>query len=94
MIESDLEGVQLRQLVMKYAGDGIVHHLGLQNCKGAVPVLSELVANAWDADSSEVHVKISLGVPITLGQTIVIKDNGTGMSYNDCDTKYLFISKS
>lgn len=79
---------------MKYAGGGIVRHLGLQNYKGAVPALAELIANAWDADASDVKVKIPLGCPITLGQTITIIDNGTGMSFNDCDTKYLVIGRN
>lgn len=79
---------------MKYAGGGIVRHLGLQNYKGSVPALAELIANAWDADASEVHVKIPLGVSITLGHTIVIKDNGIGMSFNDCDNKYLVIGRN
>ena len=79
---------------MKYAGGGIVRHLGLQNYKGSVPALAELIANAWDADATEVHVKVPLDVPITLGHTIVIKDNGTGMTYNDCDNKYLVIGRN
>jgi hypothetical protein len=84
----------MRQLVMKYAGGGIVRHLGLQNYKGSVPALAELIANSWDADATEVYVKVPLDVPITLGHTIVIKDNGSGMTYNDCDNKYLVIGRN
>lgn len=84
----------MRQLEMKYAGGGIVRHLGLQNYKGPVPAMAELIANAWDADASEVHVTIPLGTSINTSDVICIKDNGCGMTFEDCDGKYLVIGRN
>ncbi|ABX03177.1 MAG TPA: ATP-binding protein [Herpetosiphon sp.] len=47
-------------------------------------VLSELVANAWDADATEVSINIRQ-------DEIVIQDNGIGMSIEDANTKFLRI---
>lgn len=79
---------------MKYAGGGIVRHLGLQNYKGPVAALAELIANAWDADSCEVHVTIPLGRTLKAEDEIIVKDCGYGMSWNDCDEKYLVIARN
>jgi HSP90 family molecular chaperone len=40
--------------------------------------LSELVKNAYDADATE--VKVSITPNATSGPTIIIEDNGTGMT--------------
>jgi hypothetical protein len=79
---------------MRYAGGGIVRHLGLQNYKGPVAALAELIANSWDADSSEVHVTIPLGKALKPEDEIVVKDKGCGMGWNDCDDKYLVIARN
>lgn len=84
----------MRQLTMRYAGGGIVRHLGLQNYKGPVAALAELIANAWDADAREVHVKIPLGRPLKPEDKIIFKDDGCGMSWSDCDQKYLVIGRN
>jgi hypothetical protein len=84
----------MRQLTMKYAGGGIVRHLGLQNYKGPVPALSELIANAWDADATKVEVTIPLGRHLTPKDEIIVKDNGCGMNFLDCDDKYLVIGRN
>ena len=85
---------QLRQLQMRYAGGGIVRHLGLQNYRGPVPALSELIANAWDADATEVKVTVPFGKPFHSGDEISLKDNGHGMNWIDCDEKYLVIGRN
>ena len=84
----------MRRLEMKYAGGGIVRHLGLQNYKGAVPALAELIANAWDADANNVEVIMPLDRPISKNDEIIIRDDGNGMSFNDCDEKYLVIARN
>lgn len=84
----------VRQLEMRYAGGGIVRHLGLQNYKGPVPAMAELIANAWDADAGEVHISIPLGVPIKSDHIISVRDNGCGMAWVDCNEKYLVIGRN
>ena len=79
---------------MRYAGGGIVRHLGLQNYKGPVAALAELIANAWDADASEVRAIIPLGKPLEPKDKIILKDNGCGMGWSDCDEKYLVIGRN
>ncbi len=84
----------MKQLVMRYAGGGIVRHLGLQNYKGPVSALAELIANTWDADATEVRISLPLGRAISSENIISVKDNGSGMSYEDCDNKYLVIGRN
>jgi len=79
---------------MKYAGGGIVRHLGLQNYKGPVAAIAELVANAWDADSKEVRITIPLGRHIEPQDQIIVCDRGQGMNWKDCDEKYLVIARN
>lgn len=85
---------EMRRLVMKYAGGGIVRHLGLQNYKGAVPALAELIANAWDADSEKVVITIPCGRNFRPGDEIRVRDFGSGMTWEDCDNKYLVIGRN
>ena len=49
-------------------------------------VLSEIVANSWDADAEEVNINID-----TDNDIITIIDNGIGMTCQDINTKYLYI---
>ena len=85
---------KMRQLTMKYAGGGIVRHLGLQNYKGPVPALSELIANAWDADAKKVEITVPLGRSLSPKDKIIVKDYGCGMNFQDCDDKYLVIGRN
>lgn len=52
----------------------VLNHLGLNLYSNTSAVLSEVVANAWDADATQVDIKIS-------GDTITITDNGNGMDF-------------
>lgn len=47
--------------------------------------LTELVANAWDAGASEVHITI----PDQDGQEIIVKDNGTGLTQEQFRTRWM-----
>jgi hypothetical protein len=86
--------LKMRQLKMSYAGGGIVRHLGLQNYKGPVAAMAELIANAWDADARELHITIPLGRPLKPKDAIIVKDDGCGMSWADCNEKYLVIGRN
>lgn len=79
-----------RQLRMTVAG-GLVKHLGLQMYSGAVPALAELVSNAWDAMATEVRVVIPTDRPLEHNDHIEVIDNGTGMSFEECQERYLRI---
>ena len=62
----------------------VLNHLGLNLYSNVPAVLSELIANAWDADST----KVSIDTP---HNQIVIADNGCGMLSTDLQDKFLTI---
>ena len=64
----------------------VLNHLGLNLYSHRPAVLAEVIANAWDADASEVQVDFDLN-----RKTITISDNGCGMDLDDVNKKYLFV---
>ena len=70
-----------------------IKHLGFQMYSTLPQVIGELVANAWDANATQVEISI----PDTLidedTSEIVIIDNGIGMSDTDVREKYLRIGR-
>ena len=69
-----------------------IKHLGLQMYSTLPPVISELVANAWDAGATEVHITIPEH-QIRNVDEIVVEDNGFGMTEKDVQEKYLVIGR-
>jgi len=61
----------------------VLNHLGIGLYSNVPAVLSEIVANAWDADAEEVHIIINPKENI-----ISICDNGIGMNLDDINRKY------
>ena len=64
----------------------ILDHLGVNLYSDIPPVLSEAVANSWDADATEVDIDIDTKV-----RKIIITDNGHGMTLDDMNNKYLTV---
>ncbi len=62
----------------------VLDHLGINLYSNIAAVLTEVVANAWDADAETVAISIDPN-----GKLIEIKDDGIGMSVEDMNTKYL-----
>ncbi len=60
----------------------VLGHLGINLYSNVAAVITETVANAWDADATEVHIKLS-------PDRITISDNGFGMTIHDMNSKYL-----
>ncbi|WFR84202.1 ATP-binding protein [Arthrobacter sp. Y-9] len=81
-----------RELTMDFAGS-LVRHLGLQMYAGAVPAIAELVANAYDADASEVQIDVPLDAALEASSQIVIRDDGLGMTFEDVNDKYLLVGR-
>lgn len=67
----------------------VLNHLGLNLYSNVSAVLSEVIANAWDADAS--RVDISMEKTMEKNERIVIKDNGCGMDDNDLRNKFLTV---
>ena len=83
-----------RELEMRYAGGGIVHHLGLKMYRGPIVALTELIANAWDADAEKVRISIPLGRCLSKHDKIVVSDTGKGMTFEVCNDEYLVIGRN
>jgi Histidine kinase-, DNA gyrase B-, and HSP90-like ATPase len=64
----------------------VLDHLGLNLYSNIPAVLSEVVANAWDADAESVQVEID-----AVNKRIVVTDDGTGMDDNDLNDRFLHV---
>ncbi|WP_396910280.1 ATP-binding protein [Mycolicibacterium sp.] len=62
----------------------VLEALGINLYSNAAAVLSELVANAWDADSSRVEIDWDTG-----NDRVTVSDTGTGMSVEDINSRFL-----
>jgi hypothetical protein len=62
----------------------VLDHLGINLYSNIAAVLTEAVANAWDADAENVEIKIASD-----NSWIEITDDGIGMSVGDMNGKYL-----
>jgi hypothetical protein len=62
----------------------VLDHLGINLYSNIAAVLTEAVANAWDADAETVDIRIA-----PEGNWIEIVDDGIGMSVDDMNDKYL-----
>lgn len=67
----------------------VINHLGVGLYSSTPAALTELVANAWDADASEVQITISKG-----DQSILIEDDGHGMNAAAIKNKFLNVGYS
>jgi len=81
-----------REYKMTVAGQ-LFKHLGLQMYTGAVPAISELISNAYDAMARNVWIRIPTGRSILPTDEIVVKDDGHGMNFNECNTLYLSVGR-
>ena len=64
----------------------VLRHLGLGLYSNIAAVLSEAVANAWDADAENVSISID-----SQNDRVTIQDDGHGMTVDDANQKYLVV---
>ena len=62
----------------------VLEHLGINLYSNIAAVLTEAVANAWDADASIVQIRFDPN-----SEWIEVEDDGIGMSADDLNGKYL-----
>lgn len=62
----------------------VLNHLGIKLYSSIPAVISEAVANAWDADAEHVEITIN-------PKSIVIEDDGHGMDEGDLNRKFLTV---
>ena len=87
MLKGTLKSMDNQNNEPKYKmtiGLSVLEHLGIGLYSNVPAVLSEVVANAWDADAENVCISIDSGQ-----REIVISDDGSGMTVSDINEKYL-----
>ncbi|QOD92074.1 ATP-binding protein [Lysobacter sp. CW239] len=67
----------------------VLHHLGMKLYASAPSVLTELVANSWDAESSLVEVDIDAAA-----SKLTVTDDGHGMDRNALQNRFLSVGYS
>ena len=64
----------------------VLEHLGIGLYSNNPAVLSEAIANAWDADAKNVDIRLDIQ-----NQKVTIQDDGHGMTVDDANDKYLTV---
>lgn len=64
----------------------VIDHLGIKMYQKPVDVISEFISNTWDADSEIADVIID-------ANSIVIKDKGLGMTFEQCQKFFLTVGR-
>lgn len=64
----------------------VLNHLGLNLYSNTPAVIAEVIANAWDADATEVRIDYDMNE-----KSVTVSDNGFGMDADDINSKYLHI---
>ncbi len=67
----------------------VLNHLGRNLYRNFITVLGEAISNSWDADAKNVWIYIDRS-----NNTLIIKDDGLGMTENDFQEKFLKIGYS
>ncbi|WP_134671704.1 ATP-binding protein [Halorussus marinus] len=72
----------------------ILQHLGLKMYTSLPAVISEYVANAWDAGATEVDISVPTEESMSEDYEITVTDNGVGMSYDEVEDKFLVVGRN
>lgn len=89
MIEKESHGTQEDELVMRF-DPNTIQHLGVQMYSTLPPVISEVVANSYDANAENVTIQLD-----DIGEKkIVVVDDGHGMTFDELNPKFLLIGKN
>lgn len=67
----------------------VLDHLGRRLYRNFITVIGEAISNAWDADAENVWIDIDHE-----NQGMTIRDDGTGMTHDDIQNKFLKIGYS
>jgi uncharacterized protein (TIGR02391 family) len=68
-----------------------INHLGLKMYSTLPPAIAELISNAYDADASEVIIRLTDN---DIVKKIEIIDNGEGLTYEEINNKFLRIGRN
>jgi uncharacterized protein (TIGR02391 family) len=78
-----------KQLIMSFEANTI-QHLGVKMYSTIPPALAELIANSYDACSTEVYIKLYDRAE----KKVIVQDNGTGMSFDQINDYFLRIGRN
>src|SRR3989344_1583753 len=78
-----------KKLVMKF-DPLIIDDLGAKLYSTLPPIISELIANGYDACAKNVWIEL---IGSGEDKSIIITDDGSGMNFDDIDQKYLLIGR-
>lgn len=70
-----------------------IEHLGLRLYNSLPPVITELVSNAYDADSKSVEISLPTG-EINATSEVIVRDYGHGMNETAIQSEYLPIGRN
>ena len=79
------------RLYLRFHGR-IIDSLGIQMYQSPVAAIAELIANAWDADSTKVEVH--LPGSLSGNPSITVRDYGRGMTFEQCQDYYLNVGRN
>lgn len=79
----------IQELEMEF-DPNTIEDLGIRMYSTLPPVIAELIANSYDADATLVEIFLNDN---TQEKTIVISDNGHGMTFDDLNTRFLRIGR-
>jgi len=77
------------KLEMKF-DPNVISHLGIQMYSTLPPVLAELISNSYDAEAKKVKIYLN----DANDKTIIIEDDGHGMSFQEINSKFLKIGRN
>ena len=83
--------VSEEKLYLRFHGR-IIDSLGIQMYQSPVAAIAELIANAWDADAR--NVAVTLPADLSGQPTIIVRDDGCGMSFEQCQKLYLNVGRN
>ena len=70
----------------------VIDHLGIQMYQSPIAAVAELVSNAWDADAE--HLSITYPESLGPNATLVIEDDGSGMTFEQVQARYLEVGRN
>jgi len=77
------------ELIMKF-DPLVIDDLGAKLYSTLPPIISELIANGYDACANEIKIELSGSGN---NKSIIIEDDGSGMSFDEINQKYLIIGR-
>ncbi|TKX35162.1 hypothetical protein EXE51_15935 [Halorubrum sp. CGM5_25_10-8B] len=90
---NDDDGIEEPELTMTLDMN-ILQHLGLKMYTSLPAVVSEYVANAWDAGATQVDISFPTDESMNGDYKITVEDNGVGMTYEEVENKFLVVGRN